>query len=140
MSWFPIFIIHILILDCFRKCRFSGESLLTFAVRIGSLEMVKVLLKEEPYANLESAVFKTDETSISAFEISYQHKEINKFLKAKVSKHSQSRCSEMEAWYTRLENSKSIYCSKSRTTDANEKRYRDVSHAVFTFQRWKPLR
>ena len=75
----------------------------------------KGFTKGRAICKLRNAVFKTDETSISAFEISYQHKEINKFLKAKVSKHSQSRCGEMKAWYTRIENSKSTYCSRSKS-------------------------
>ena len=113
--------IHVLIFNCYRKCKFSGESPLTFAVRIGSLEMIKVLLKEEQYANLESAILKNDETSINAFDISYQHKYINKFMKAKVSRHIQSRCVEMEAGYRRIENSKSIYCSKSKQSIMTKK-------------------
>ena len=58
----------------YRKCKFSGENELTFAVRIGSLVMTDKV--SGTGTRIIRKLFDEtvpDGTSISAFQISYQH-------------------------------------------------------------------
>ena len=95
-------ICHLSIPFChFRKCKFKGESNLTFAVRIGCKKMVKLWSSKE-------CIFQCDLTSVCPYQLSYQHPDINKYLRTLITS-SEQIFPEMEQWYKRSNYTNSVY-------------------------------
>ena len=96
----------------YRKCKFSGENELTFAVRIGSRVMTEKFLelKQEQKKIFDETA--PDGTSISAFQISYQHERIHDIMKPRVSDQrafAGNQSADYKEWYTKINRTASVY-------------------------------
>ena len=89
------------------KCKFRGETNLTFAVRIGCLRMIRLWISQEN-------ILDCDDTGTCAFQLSYQHKEVYFMLCRYVKIELRDKLydlysGQMNEWYDRVANSKTTY-------------------------------